>query len=52
MPASEKSNRATATTSSSRSTPTVENTGAACAELTAGLVLCATTQIEHEFASD
>lgn len=51
MPASEKSSRTTATTSSSRNTPIVENVGATCAELTAGLVLCATTQIEHEFAS-
>jgi len=51
MPTSEKSSQATATTSSSRSTPIVEKIGAKCAELTAGLVLCATTQIEHELAS-
>ncbi len=51
MPVSEKSSRATAMTSSSRSRPIVENMGVTCAALTVGLVLCATTQIEHEFAS-
>lgn len=47
MPCSEKSNRAFATTSSSRSKPIAANTGAAWLELTVGLALCATTQIEQ-----
>lgn len=48
MPWSEKSNRAFATTSSSRSKPIAANTGPAWLELTAGLALCATTQIEQD----
>jgi hypothetical protein len=48
MPRSEKSNRVFATTSSSRSKPIAANTGAAWLELTVGLALCATTQIEQE----
>ena len=48
MPRSEKSNRAFAMTSSSRSRPIVANAGAAWLELTVGLALCATTQIEQE----
>lgn len=48
MPRSETSNLAFATTSSSRSRPIAANTGAAELELTAGLALCATTQIEQE----
>jgi hypothetical protein len=48
MPRSEKSNRTFAMTSSSRSRPTAANTGAAWLELTVGLALCATTQIEQE----
>jgi hypothetical protein len=51
MPRSEKSNRALAMTSSSRSRPIAANTGAAWLELTVGLALCATTQIEQEAAS-
>ncbi len=51
MPSSEKSNRAFATASSSCSRPTVAKTGLEWATLTVGLALCATTQIEHEFAS-
>jgi hypothetical protein len=35
-------------TSSSRSRPIAVNTGAAWLELTAGLALCAATQIEQE----
>ena len=48
MPASENSRRATVVTSSSRSNPTAAKTGARCTALGVGLVLCATTQIEHE----
>jgi hypothetical protein len=48
MPRSEKSNRVLAMTSSSRSRPIAVNTGAAWLELTAGLALCATTQIEQD----
>ena len=48
MPRFEKSNRAFAITSSSRSKPIAANTGAAWLELTVGLALCATTQIEQE----
>jgi len=51
MPASEKSRRALATTSSSLSTPTVARIGARWDELMVGVALCATTQIEHEAAS-
>ncbi len=51
MPRSEKSNRVFATTSSSRSRPIVANSGAAWLELTVGLALCATTQIEQELDS-
>jgi len=48
MSRSEKSNRVFATTSSSQSRPIAANTGAAWLELTLGLALCATTQIEQE----
>lgn len=48
MPRSETSNRVFATTSSSRSKPMAANTGAVRLELTVGLALCATTQIEQE----
>ncbi|MFZ0863043.1 MAG: hypothetical protein WB781_13175 [Candidatus Sulfotelmatobacter sp.] len=48
MPASEKSNRAFAMGSSSRNRPIAANTGAVWLELTVGLALCATTQIEQE----
>ena len=48
MPRSKKSNRVFATTSSSRSKPIAANTGAAGLDLTVGLALCATTQIEQE----
>jgi hypothetical protein len=48
MPRSEKSNRVFATTSSSRSKPIAANTGVEWPELTLGLALCATTQIEQE----
>jgi hypothetical protein len=48
LPSSEKSNRAFALTSSSRSRPIAVNTGAVWLELTAGLALCAATQIEQE----
>lgn len=48
MPRSEKSNRAFATTSSSRSRLIAVNTGAAWPELAVGRVLCATTQIEQD----
>ena len=48
MPRSEKSNRAFAMTSSSRSRPIAANTGVAWLELAVGLALCATTQIEQE----
>jgi hypothetical protein len=51
MPASEKSTRALAMTSSSCSNPTAANAGPVWPELTAGLALCATTQIEQEAAS-
>jgi len=48
MPRSEKSNRVFAITSSSRSKPIAAKTGAAWLELTRGLALCASTQIEQE----
>ena len=48
MPASEKSNRVRATTSSTCSVATAAKTGVAWLELIVGRVLCATTQIEHE----
>ena len=48
MPRSEKSNWVFATTSSSRSKPIAANTGAAGLDLTVGLAMCATTQIEQE----
>jgi len=48
MPWSEKSNRALAMTSSSRNWPIAANTGAAWLELTVGLALCATMQIEQD----
>ena len=48
MPRSEKSNRVFATTSSSRDKPIAAKTGPVWAELTVGLALCATTQIEQE----
>ena len=51
MPASEKSNRAFARTSSSCSWPTAANTGVAWPEIAAGLALCAATQIEQEVDS-
>lgn len=51
MPSSEKSNRAFATASSSCSKPTAAKIGLAAAAPTVGLVLCATTQIEQEFAA-
>lgn len=47
MPASEKSSRALATGSSSRSRPTAANRGTAWLKLSVGLALCATTQIEQ-----
>ena len=52
MPASEKSNRAFATTSSSCSRPTAAKNGLAWLELTVGLALCAAWQIEQDAASD
>jgi hypothetical protein len=48
MPKSEKSRRALATTFSSTVKPTAANTGVPWLELTAGLALCATTQMEQE----
>jgi hypothetical protein len=48
MPRSAKSNRDLAITSSSRSKPIAANTGPVWTELTVGLALCATTQIEQE----
>jgi hypothetical protein len=48
MPASEKSKRAFAITSTSCIRPTAANTGAAWLEMVAGLALCAATQIEQE----
>jgi len=51
MPRSEKSNRVFATASFSCSRPTVAKIGLEWVTLTAGLALCAATQIEHEFAS-
>ena len=51
MPASEKSNRAFATTSSSCSSRTAAKIGLLWLELTVGLALCATTQIEHDDAA-
>jgi hypothetical protein len=51
MPASEKSNRAFATTSSSCNSATAAKTGLAWLGLIVGLALCATTQIEQEAAS-
>jgi hypothetical protein len=48
MPRSEKSNRVFAITSSSCSKPIAAKTGPAGLELTLGLALCATTQIEQE----
>ena len=48
MPRSEKSNRVFAITSSSCSSPTAANTGAAWLELALGLALCASTQMEQE----
>ena len=48
MPRSEKSNRAFATTSSSRNKLIAVNIGAAWPELAVGRVLCATTQIEQD----
>ena len=48
MPRSEKSKRAFARTSSSRKKPIAENTGTVWLELTVGLAMCATTQIEHD----
>jgi hypothetical protein len=48
MPRSENSNRAFATTSSSRKRLIAAKTGAVWLELTVGRVLCATTQIEHD----
>jgi hypothetical protein len=51
MPASEKSNRALARTSSSCSRPTAANTGVALPERDAGLALCAATQIKQDAES-
>lgn len=51
MPRSEKPKRILATTSSSRSKPIAENTGADGLELTVGLALCAPTQIKQEAES-
>ncbi len=51
MPASEKSNRAFATTFSSCNWPIAANTGAAWPEMAAGLALCATTQIKQDAES-
>jgi hypothetical protein len=48
MPRSENAKRALGTTSSSSKNPTAANAGAVWLELTVGLVLCATTQIEQE----
>jgi len=48
MPASEKSSRVFARTSSSCSRPTAANTGVAWPERAAGLALWAATQIEQE----
>jgi hypothetical protein len=48
MPKSEKSRRALATTFSSTKNPTAAKTGVPWLELTAGLALCATTQIEQD----
>lgn len=47
MPASEKSTRALATTSSSRNRPIVAKTGVIGPELTVGLAVWATMQIEQ-----
>ena len=51
MPRRETSSRALATISSSRRRATAANTGMLFAVLTAGLALCATTQIEQDAAS-
>lgn len=51
MPASEKSSQGFATTSSSCRRRTVARTGATWVEFSAGLALCATTQIEQEALS-
>lgn len=51
MPASEKSSRAFATGSSSRSKPMAANTGTTWLKLSEGLALWATTQIEQEAES-
>lgn len=51
MPASEKSSRAFATTSSSCSRPTAARIGALALDAGLGLALCATTQIEQEASS-
>jgi hypothetical protein len=48
MPRSEKSNRAFATTSSSRNRLIAVNTGATWLEPAVGRVLCAATQIEQD----
>jgi hypothetical protein len=51
MPASEKSNRAFATSSGSCSRPIAANTGVAWPETAAGLALCAATQIKQDAES-
>jgi hypothetical protein len=51
MPASEKPNRAFATTSFSCSSPIAANSGVEWLEPAVGLALCATMQIEQEAAS-
>ena len=51
MPRCAKSSRALATTSSSRSRPMAAKTGVVWAQLAAGLVLRATTQIEQDVAA-
>jgi hypothetical protein len=47
MPATAKSRCRTAITCTSRERPIAAKIGAACPEVTVGLALCATTQIEH-----
>ena len=51
MPASEKSSRVFARTSSSCCRPTSANTGVALPERAAGLALCAATQIKQDAES-
>lgn len=51
MPASEEVSRTFTTTSLSRSRPTVDKIGAESLAMSAGLALCATTQMEQAAAS-